>query len=111
MIRKEYSSGAVKHAFWFLEFRKMITLLLDGNSMDSIKQMNIDKNIFCAPTVERAKQICNIVFPCVRSLDESLYAYFVDADIATVPSDLFAKFQTTFYTSPEDAVFQALGIE
>ena len=33
------------------------------------------------------------------------------ADIATVPSDLFAKFQISFYSSPEDAVIKALGIE
>lgn len=32
-------------------------------------------------------------------------------DIATVPAELFAKFQTSFYTSPEDAVIKALGIE
>lgn len=33
------------------------------------------------------------------------------ADIATVPSDLFAKFQLSFYSSPEDAVIKSLGIE
>lgn len=33
------------------------------------------------------------------------------ADIATVPSDLFAKFQLSFYNSPEDAVIKSLGIE
>ena len=33
------------------------------------------------------------------------------ADIATVPSELFAKFQISFYSSPEDAVIKALGIE
>ena len=33
------------------------------------------------------------------------------ADIPTVPTDLFAKFQTSFYSSPEDAVIKALGIE
>ncbi len=33
------------------------------------------------------------------------------ADIATVPADLFAKFQISFYNSPEDAVIKALGIE
>lgn len=32
-------------------------------------------------------------------------------DIATVPADLFAKFQLSFYSSPEDAVIKALGIE
>lgn len=33
------------------------------------------------------------------------------ADISTVPSELFAKFQISFYSSPEDAVVKALGIE
>lgn len=83
MVRKEYSAGAVKHSFWFLEFRKMITLLLDGNSIDSIKQMNIDENIFSAPTTERAKQIFNTVSARAQSLGESFYAYFVGSDIAT----------------------------
>ena len=32
-------------------------------------------------------------------------------DIPTVPTDLFAKFQISFYSSPEDAVIKALGIE
>jgi ATP-dependent Lon protease len=33
------------------------------------------------------------------------------ADIPTIPADLFTKFQTSFYSSPEDAVVKALGIE
>ncbi len=33
------------------------------------------------------------------------------ADISTVPSELFSKFQISFYESPEDAVFKALGVE
>lgn len=32
-------------------------------------------------------------------------------DIASVPSDLFAKFQISFYNDPQDAVIKALGIE
>ena len=32
-------------------------------------------------------------------------------DIATVPGELFAKFQTGFYSDPVDAVFKALGVE
>ncbi len=32
-------------------------------------------------------------------------------DIATVPGELFAKFQTSFYATPADAVFKALGVE
>jgi ATP-dependent Lon protease len=33
------------------------------------------------------------------------------SQIATVPGDLFTKFQTSFYSDPLDAVFKALGIQ
>lgn len=32
-------------------------------------------------------------------------------DIPTIPGELFAKFQTSFYADPIDAVFKALGVE
>ncbi len=32
-------------------------------------------------------------------------------DIPTIPGELFAKFQTSFYADPADAVFKALGVE
>ena len=32
-------------------------------------------------------------------------------DIATVPGELFAKFQTSFYSDPKDGVFKALGVQ
>jgi ATP-dependent Lon protease len=32
-------------------------------------------------------------------------------DLSSVPSDLIIKFQTSFYSSPEDAVIKALGME
>jgi ATP-dependent Lon protease len=59
----------------------------------------------------------------VTNLAESLQAAF-DAgakrilipmssvgDIATVPGELFTKFQTSFYSTPADAVFKALGVD
>ncbi len=59
----------------------------------------------------------------VRNLAESLQVAF-DAgakrillpmssvtDIPSVPGELFAKFQTSFYADPVDAVFNALGVE
>jgi ATP-dependent Lon protease len=32
-------------------------------------------------------------------------------ELNTVPPELFAKFQISFYQSPEDAAFKALGVE
>jgi ATP-dependent Lon protease len=34
-----------------------------------------------------------------------------DSDIPTIPGELFAKFQTGFYSDPADAVFKSLGVE
>lgn len=54
MERKEYSAGAVKMSFWFIEFRKVVQLLHDGKSMDEIKALAQSENILqhqpcCAP--------------------------------------------------------------
>ena len=32
-------------------------------------------------------------------------------DISSIPGELFAKFQTSFYADPRDAVFKALGVQ
>ena len=53
MKRKEYSAGAVKMSFWFVEFRKVVQLLHDGKSMDEIKALAQSENIFAAPTALR----------------------------------------------------------
>jgi hypothetical protein len=34
MERKEYSAGAVKLSFWFMEFRKVISLLNEGKQLE-----------------------------------------------------------------------------
>ncbi len=59
----------------------------------------------------------------VESLAESLQVAFDSGakrillpmasvgDIPTVPGELFAKFQTSFYADPVDAVFKALGVQ
>ena len=33
------------------------------------------------------------------------------SDIPTIPGELFAKFQTSFYADPVDAVFKAMGVQ
>jgi ATP-dependent Lon protease len=64
---------------------------------------------------------CNVV--PVESLAETLQMVFDSGAkrilipmisvtaILTVPGELFAKFQTGFYSEPVDAVFKALGVD
>ena len=83
MERKEYSAGMVKLSFWFSEFRKVIQLLNAGKTMEEIKTLNIEENIFGAPTAVRAQQIFTTVSGRVKSLDAGFYKLFEDSDIAT----------------------------
>jgi len=50
-----YSAGAVKHSFWFLEFRKIVKLRLEGKTWEEIRQINEEENLFGASTPMRAK--------------------------------------------------------
>ena len=83
MKRKEYSAGMVKLSFWFAEFRKVVEILSNGKTLPEIKQMNIQENIFSAPTQARAIQIFNTVSTRVKGLDSSFYAVFAKSDIST----------------------------
>ena len=83
MNRKDYSAGAVKHTFWFMEFRKVVSLRLDGKTWEEIKQLNENENIFGAPTKLRATQIFNTVSARVKSLDDSFYPIFDACDLAS----------------------------
>ncbi|MCI8801907.1 MAG: DUF1819 family protein [Oscillibacter sp.] len=82
MERKEYSAGAVKVCFWFSEFRKVVALLNEGNSLENVKDLNQRENIFSAPTPLRANQIFSTVSARVNSLDSSFYPLFLKSDLA-----------------------------
>lgn len=83
MVRKEYSAGAVKMSFWFVEFRKVVQLLSDGKSMDEIRSLALNENLFAAPTALRAAQIFSTVSGRVKELDESFIPVFMGGDLAT----------------------------
>lgn len=63
-------------------------------------------------TVNRVEELASTLQVCFDAgAKRVLIPMSSAADIATVPADLFAKFQISFYSSPEDAVIKALGIE
>lgn len=81
--RKEYSASITKLSFWFLEFRKAIALLNSGKSIQEIKVLNTDENIFAASTAARGRQITNTVLCRIISLDKSFYKVFEESDVAS----------------------------
>ena len=83
MKKRNYSAGAVKHAFWFMEFRKVVTLRYEGRTWEEIKKASEEENLFGAPTPARAKQIWNTVSARTKSLDDSYYSVFMNSDLAS----------------------------
>ena len=93
MERKEYSAGAVKMSFWFVEFRKVVQLLDDEKSMTEIRSLALNENLFAAPTPLRAAQIFSTVSGRVKALDESFIPQKLIALIAAMAYDsLFFDF-------------------
>jgi ATP-dependent Lon protease len=75
-------------------------------------QMCVLGNMSIGGTVNKIEELANTMQVCFDAgAKKILLPMSSAADIPTVPSELFAKFQTSFYTSPEDAVYKALGIE
>lgn len=75
-------------------------------------QMCILGNMSIGGTISKVEELANTLQVCFDAGAKKILLPMSNAaDIATVPSELFAKFQTSFYINPEDAVFKALGIE
>jgi ATP-dependent Lon protease len=63
-------------------------------------------------TIIKVEELANVLQVCFDSGAKRVLLPMSSAvDIPTVPPELFAKFQISFYQSPEDAVFKALGVE
>lgn len=104
MKRKEYSAGAVKLSFWFVEFRKTVELLNKGQSFSQIKSLVLNENLFAAPTTLRANQIFNTVTGRIKSLDGSFIPLFLQSDLST--QKLFALVAAMAY----DTLFGILSM-
>lgn len=81
MKRRPYSAGAVKVAFWFLEFRILVELLAEGKSYAEIKELNEKDNVFGASTTTRKRQIFSTLSARAKCLDESFIDLFMRSDV------------------------------
>jgi ATP-dependent Lon protease len=69
-------------------------------------------NMSIGGTIMKVEELASVIQVCFDAGAKKILLPMSSAvDIASVPADLFARFQTSFYTSPEDAVFKALGVE
>lgn len=75
-------------------------------------QMAILGSMSIGGTINKVEELASALQVCFDAGAKKVLLPMASAtDITTVPPELFAKFQISFYQSPEDAVFKALGVE
>lgn len=69
-------------------------------------------NMSIGGTISKVEELANTLQVCFDSGAKKILLPMSSAsDISQVPSDLFSKFNISFYNDPADAVYKALGIE
>lgn len=75
-------------------------------------QMAILGSMSLGGTIIKVDELANVLQVCFDAGAKKVLLPMASApDIATVPPELFSKFQTSFYQDPVDAVFKALGVD
>lgn len=75
-------------------------------------QMAVLGSMSIGGTITKVEELANTLQSCLDAGAKKILLPMVSAaDLSTVPSELFAKFQISFYQTAEDAVFKALGAE
>lgn len=75
-------------------------------------QMVVLGSMSIGGTITKVEELANTLQVCLDAGAKKILLPMASAaDLSTVPSELFAKFQISFYQSVEDAVFKALGVE
>lgn len=75
-------------------------------------QMVVLGSMSIGGTINKVEELSNTLQACFDAGAKRILLPMSSAvDIGIVPPELFAKFQISFYQSPEDAVFKALGVE
>ena len=83
MPKNDYSAGMVSRPFWFIEFKKVMTLLDKGVDYDEIKRISQEENLFGVPKIYRAKEIYNTVSRRAKSLDRRTINLFCSTDLSS----------------------------
>ena len=83
MGKREYSAGIVSKGFWFLEFKKYLELLKNGNNENEIKKMQDEENIFSAPSKDYGKRIISEINKRIKVLPNEIKELFFESDTGT----------------------------
>lgn len=78
----EYNASATKYLFWFVETRETARLL-GNHSMDEVKQIVIDKNLYQQKSNSRLINEFGCIRKRLEALPEDLRQIMITSDINT----------------------------
>lgn len=99
MNRKPYSSAIKKTPFKYPIAKKIAKLMLDGLDRDEIYQKCFDENYVEIESLERRREVTNVVYNRLCSLDDYLLREFYNGDVAT------SKFILVYAIAKTDTLF------
>lgn len=99
MNRKPYSSAIKKTPFKYSVAKKIAKLMLDGLDYDEVYQKCFHENYIEMESLERRREVTNVVYNRLCSLDGFLLKEFYNGDVAT------SKFLLVYAIAKTDALF------
>lgn len=99
MNRKPYSSAIKKTPFKYPIAKKIAKLMLDGLDHDEIYHKCFNENYIEVESLERRREITNVIYNRLCSLDQFLLDQLYNADVAT------SKFILVYAIAKTDSLF------
>ena len=99
MNRKPYSSAIKKTPFKYPIAKKIAKLMLDGLDHDEVYNKCFNENYVEIESEERRREVTNILYNRLSSLDEFLLKEFYNSDVAT------SKFILVYAIAKTDTLF------
>lgn len=96
----------------FMALPTLIAICSAALNKPTLTSLAILGEITISGTILKAEELANVLQVCLDSGAKKVLLPITSAvDIGTVPSDLVGAFSLIFYSTPQEAVFKALGVD
>lgn len=99
MNRKQYSSSIKKTPYKYPIAKKIGSLMLDGKDYDELFRECVENNLVEIDSLERRKEITNVIYKRLCNLDDYLLDEFCNGDVAS------SKFILVYAIAKTDLLF------
>ena len=90
----------------------MIAIASAALNKPTLSSLAVLGDISISGTILKVEELANVLQVCIDSgAKKVLLPITSAAEMGTVPADLMGAFSIIFYSTPQEAVFKALGVE